>query len=125
MLAVTGELNPRMFGVSARPKLPAHISSYAWKADAKPENQNRRSIYVFAKRNLRYPLFDAFDLPDQHNSCSRRAVTTTAPQALLLLDGEFALDRARSSWRGVGGAVSLRRRGSGGASIPDGLGSAC
>ena len=102
MLAVTGELNPRMFGVSARPKLPARISSYAWKADAKPEDQNRRSIYVFAKRNLRYPLFDAFDLPDQHNSCSRRAVTTTAPQALLLLDGEFALERARSSgasWR--------------------------
>ena len=95
MLAVTGEMNPRMFGVSARPKLPAGISSYAWKADAKPEDQNRRSIYVFAKRNLRYPLFDAFDLPDMHNSCARRAVTTTAPQALSLLDGEFALERAR------------------------------
>jgi hypothetical protein len=95
MLAVSGEMNPRMFGVSARPKLPAGISSYAWKADAKPEDQNRRAIYVFAKRNLRYPLFDAFDLPDMHNSCARRAVTTTAPQALLLLDGEFALERAR------------------------------
>jgi hypothetical protein len=95
MLAATGELNPRMFGVSARPKLPDRISSYAWKADAKPEDQNRRSIYVFAKRNLRYPLFDAFDLPDMHNSCARRAVTTTAPQALLLLNGEFALERAR------------------------------
>jgi hypothetical protein len=95
MLAVAGELNLRMFGVSARPKLPERISSYAWKADAKPEDQNRRSIYVFAKRNLRYPLFDAFDLPDMHNSCARRAVTTTAPQALLLLNGDFTLDRSR------------------------------
>ena len=69
MLAVSGELNPRMFGVSARPKLPDRISSYAWKPDAKPEDQDRRSVYVFAKRNLRYPLFDAFDLPDMHNSC--------------------------------------------------------
>ncbi|HBI44680.1 MAG TPA: hypothetical protein DDY78_17785 [Planctomycetales bacterium] len=95
MLAATSELNPRMFGVSARPKLPERISSYAWKADAKPEDQNRRSIYVFAKRNLRYPLFDAFDLPDMHNSCACRAVTTTAPQALLLLNGDFALERGR------------------------------
>ena len=95
MLFVSGELNARMFGVSARPKLPDRISSYAWKPDAKPEDQDRRSVYVFAKRNLRYPLFDAFDLPDMHNSCARRAVTTTAPQALVLLNGEFALERAR------------------------------
>ncbi len=95
MLSVSGELNARMFGVSARPKLPDRISSYAWKPDAKPEDQDRRSVYVFAKRNLRYPLFDAFDLPDMHNSCARRAVTTTAPQALLLLNGDFALERAR------------------------------
>jgi len=95
MLSVSGELNPRSFGVSARPKLPDRIGSYAWKPDAKPEDQDRRSVYVFAKRNLRYPLFDAFDLPDMHNSCARRAVTTTAPQALLLLNSDFTLERAR------------------------------
>jgi hypothetical protein len=95
MLSASGELNPRMYGVSARPKLPEKISSYAWKPDAKPEDQNRRSIYVFTKRNLRYPLFDAFDQPDMHNSCGRRAVTTTAPQALLLLNGDFTQERAR------------------------------
>ena len=95
MLSISGELNPRPFGVSARPKLPDRIGSYAWKPDARPEDQDRRSVYVFAKRNLRYPLFDAFDLPDMHNSCARRAVTTTAPQALLLLNSEFTLERAR------------------------------
>ena len=71
------------------------------------QDRNRRSIYVLAKRNLRFPLFDAFDLPDMHNSCSRRSQTTTAPQALLLLNGEFdaragpAAGRARC-WRAHG-----------------------
>src|SRR5205807_432961 len=95
MLSLSGELNPRMYGVSARPKLPERISSYAWKPDAKAADEQRRSIYVFAKRNMRYPMFDAFDLPDMHNSCARRTQTTTAPQALLLLNGDFTLERAR------------------------------
>jgi hypothetical protein len=94
MLAVSGELNLRMYGVSARPKLPEKVSSYAWKPDARAEDRNRRSVYVFVKRNMRYPLFDAFDWPDLHNSCGRRSVTTTAPQALLLLNGDFTKERA-------------------------------
>jgi Protein of unknown function (DUF1553)/Protein of unknown function (DUF1549) len=94
LLSLSGELNLRMFGPSAKPKLPDKISNYAWKPDAKVEDQNRRSVYVFVKRNMRYPLFDAFDWPDLHNSCSRRANTTTAPQALLLLNGEFTQERA-------------------------------
>jgi hypothetical protein len=94
MLWASGELNLRMYGVSARPKLPEKVSSYAWKPDAKVEDQNRRSVYVFVKRNMRYPLFDAFDWPDLHNSCGRRSVTTTAPQALLLLNGDFTKECA-------------------------------
>jgi hypothetical protein len=96
MLALTGELSPRLFGTSARPALPAGVSKYAWKADTRPEDRNRRSVYVLVRRNMRFPLFDAFDLPDLHNSCSRRACTTTAPQALQLLNGDFSLDRARA-----------------------------
>jgi hypothetical protein len=95
MLSLSGELNLRMYGTSARPKLPEKISNYAWKPDAKVEDQNRRSVYVFVKRNMRYPLFDAFDWPDLHNSCSRRVNTTTAPQALLLLNGDFTQERAQ------------------------------
>src|SRR5262249_39782764 len=95
-LTLSGERNDRMFGYSARPKLPDKVSNYAWKPDASVADQNRRSIYVFTKRNMRYPLFDAFDWPDLHNSCSRRAHTTTAPQALLLLNGELALEQAKT-----------------------------
>src|SRR5262249_9731667 len=82
VLALAGNLNPQAFGISAKPELPSSLSKYAWKVDDDERSRNRRSIYVLAKRNLRYPLFDAFDLPDMHNSCSRRLQTTTAPQAL-------------------------------------------
>jgi hypothetical protein len=89
-----------MFGPSARPELPAGIDrKMAWKPDAEPHDRNRRSVYVFAKRNLRYPLLDTFDLPDLHNSCPRRSETTTAPQALSLLNGDFAWHRAQEFGR--------------------------
>jgi hypothetical protein len=93
-LALSGELTRRMFGQSARPTLPPDLSKYAWKPDQAAPDRQRRSVYVLVKRNLRYPLFDAFDWPDLHNSCSRRLTTTTAPQALLLLNGDFMLARA-------------------------------
>ncbi|MDW7995385.1 MAG: DUF1553 domain-containing protein [Gemmatales bacterium] len=90
MLVCAGELNRRMFGPSARPELPPNISRQAWKPDPQPEARHRRSIYVYRKRNLKYPLFEAFDQPDMFHSCARRARTTTAPQALCLLNGELA-----------------------------------
>jgi hypothetical protein len=104
LLAISDELNQRMFGASARPVLPAVFGKAAWKPDDSLHEQQRRSVYVLAKRNLRFPFFDAFDYPDMHNSCSRRLSTTTAPQALLLLNSELTLGRARQ-W-----AQNLRAR---------------
>jgi hypothetical protein len=104
LLAVTGELSPRLLGPPARPELPTVFGKAAWKPDEKVQDRNRRSIYVLAKRNLRYPLFDAFDYPDMHNSCSRRLSTTTAPQALILLNSELTLGPAKR-W-----AAELRSR---------------
>ncbi len=99
VLLVSGDLDPRMYGPSVHPDLPEGLGNYAWKADSKAEDRNRRSIYVLAKRNLRLPLLDAFDLPDMHNSCARRSTTTTAPQALLMLNSDFAISEARR-WAG-------------------------
>jgi hypothetical protein len=96
MLSVSGQLSLKMFGESAHPELPKGLkTNYAWKPDEKSEDRNRRSIYVFARRNLRLPLLESFDLPDMHNSCARRAETTTAPQALHLLNSEFTHEQSR------------------------------
>jgi hypothetical protein len=97
-LQVAGRLNPRLFGPSAQPELPDPVnqSRYAWDPDVITEDRHRRSIYVRASRNLPYPLLAAFDLPDRHTSCPARAETITAPQALAMLNSEFAVALARS-----------------------------
>jgi hypothetical protein len=100
LLLSTGDLNRRMGGASCRPALPADFKRYSWKPDARIADRNRRSIYVLAKRNVREPLIDVFDLPDRHNSCACRPITTTAPQALALLNGKLALAQAER-WASV------------------------
>jgi hypothetical protein len=54
----------------------------------------RRSIYVKVIRNRRDPLIDAFDGVDNFTSTADRNVTTTATQALLMINGPFAVTRA-------------------------------
>ncbi len=66
-----------------------------WKLSG-PEERNRRSVYIFVRRNSRYPMLQAFDMPDTHESCGRRDTTITAPQALSLLNGKVSLDWAQS-----------------------------
>ncbi len=96
MLLISGQLDRRMFGTSSRPRLPEGISlRYAWDPDEDVAGDSRRSIYLFVKRNMRFPMFDAFDLPDLHNSCGRRSSTTTAPQALLMLNSRLTVELAR------------------------------
>ena len=60
------------------------------------EDQSRRSLYVFVRRNLRYPFFEAFDRPDTNASCPRRPVTTIAPQALSLLNSPLSSEAAHA-----------------------------
>ena len=61
-----------------------------------PAERNRRSIYVFVRRNTRYPLFQVFDMPDTHESCPRRDTTTNPLQALTMLNSEMVLEWAQA-----------------------------
>jgi hypothetical protein len=84
-----------MGGPSIYPELPPGMAARGgWKASADEAERNRRSIYVFVKRNTRYPLFETFDMPDTHESCSRRNVTTSPVQALSLLNSDLAVQWA-------------------------------
>jgi Protein of unknown function (DUF1553)/Protein of unknown function (DUF1549) len=97
MLAVSGQLNPQAGGPSIRPELPAGLSDrYGWKTDPDSAQRNRRSVYVFVRRNLRYPFFELFDMPDTNETCGRRNRTTTPPQALFVLNSELILNHARA-----------------------------
>ncbi len=99
MLAAAERLSSRRGGAGVRPPLPAEVTSTLlanqWKVSPDPEDHRRRSIYLFVRRNLRYPLFEAFDRPDTNASCPRRNRSTIAPQALILLNSAFSLAAAR------------------------------
>ena len=87
-----------MKGPSVFPELPPELSKLSskgavWPVSPRLADRNRRSLYVFVRRNLRYPFFEVFDRPDTNASCPRRPVTTIAPQALSLLNSGLAMAR--------------------------------
>ena len=98
LLAISGQATQRAGGPGVRPPLPREITSTLlnnqWPVSKSVEDHHRRSVYLFARRNLRYPLFELFDRPDGTASCSRRKESTTAPQSLILLNSDFSVDRA-------------------------------
>jgi hypothetical protein len=107
LLASSGQLDLRVGGPSVLPELPPGIDPRGgWPTSASAADRNRRSLYVFAKRNLKYPLFDAFDAPDSNVTCAERNVSVNAPQALMLLNSALVLDGARHvAGRVLGAAV--------------------
>jgi hypothetical protein len=100
LLAAAGQLSPARGGPGVRPPLAPELVKTLlkdqWVESPNLEDHLRRSIYVFVRRNLRYPLFEAFDRPDANSSCPRRNRSTMAPQALILLNSELTLDAARN-----------------------------
>ncbi len=96
LLAVSGRLNPAVGGPGVGPV--AGLVGKTGKAGtaADPRDRCRRSIYLFARRNVRDPFLEAFDLPDSNLSCPRRERSTTAPQALALLDAAEAAEAAHA-----------------------------
>jgi hypothetical protein len=99
MLAASERLSTRTGGPGVRPPLPDELVKTLlkdqWQVSPDEEDHRRRSVYLFARRNLRYPLFEVFDRPDPSASCPRRGQSTTATQALTLLNSEFSLACAR------------------------------
>jgi mono/diheme cytochrome c family protein len=96
-LSAAGILDLTVGGPSVFPELPEAVDGYGkWRASKDPAARNRRSVYIFVRRNSRYPMLEAFDFPDTHESCARRHATITAPQALTLLNGKLALEWAQA-----------------------------
>ena len=97
-LAVAGRLNSRMGGPGIFPALPTGMPAPrgGWAVEREAAERDRRSIYIFVRRNARYPMFDAFDQPDAHESCPRRNVTTSPIQALTLLNDRLTLNWAQA-----------------------------
>ncbi len=100
MLAASNQLSQRRGGPGVRPPLPKELLvtllKNQWPVTPDKEDHRRRSIYLFVRRNLRFPIFQAFDKPDMNASCPRRNTSTIAPQALTLLNSKLSLSAARA-----------------------------
>ena len=100
MLAVTGRLNRKMYGPSMRPPISeaalqgSSDPDTIWKASNESE-ASRRTIYAFIKRSMVIPMLEVLDLCDTTRSTAKRAVTSVAPQALTLFNGDFVTEQAR------------------------------
>jgi hypothetical protein len=105
MLAVTGSLTPSLCGPMVRVPLEREVYELIftegepdglWHPTLDRRAHHRRSIYLFAKRNVRLPMLEAFDQPDTLTSCPVRPVSTFSPQALILLNGPFIQEQSKA-----------------------------
>ncbi|MCD0461488.1 DUF1549 and DUF1553 domain-containing protein [Roseiconus lacunae] len=96
MLLVSDSLESTMGGPGFKPPLPAELLKTLlkgqWKITEDPAEHQRRSVYLFARRNLRYPFFATFDRPSADQPCACRNESTTAVQSLTLFNSQTSLD---------------------------------
>jgi Protein of unknown function (DUF1553) len=59
-----------------------------------PDDKPRRSIYLQMRRTKPVAFLASFDAPTAELNCDRRAGTTSAPQALMLMNSDFILKQA-------------------------------
>lgn len=77
LLAVSGQLDPAMFGPSAE------------------ANATRRSIYLKVRRTNLHPFLQIFDAPKPFTTLGRREATNVPAQSLALLNSPFVIEQAR------------------------------
>jgi hypothetical protein len=97
ILATSGRLESRMGGPGYNiwEKNTNYVAVYKPRAELGP-GDFRRMVYQFKPRSQQDPTFGAFDCPDAALVAPRRNVSTTALQALNLLNSGFVVQQARS-----------------------------
>ncbi len=96
MLAVSGQLNTKMYGrgydlFDKRGGLSGFIPVESFKGEGL-----RRLIYAHKVRREREAVFGAFDCPDAGQSTARRRESTTPIQALNLFNSRFTLEQSEA-----------------------------
>jgi hypothetical protein len=99
-LSASGRLNPKRGGPGMRPPIPPEALAghsdpdKAWTPSDERE-ASRRSVYIHVKRSLLVPLIETLDGCDVNRSTAKRPITTVAPQALTLFNGDFVNGQAK------------------------------
>ncbi len=99
ILAITGELNPKMAGPSIYVKIPDEILAgqsvpgRGW-GESPTAEQNRRSIYIHVKRSLLSPILEGFDLAETDRTTPVRFTSVQPTQALNMLNSDWLQEQA-------------------------------
>lgn len=90
VLAVSGALDPTPGGppVTIEPKADGMVVTAAG------QSKNRRSIYLFARRNYNLTMLGVFDQPVMATNCTRRVASAVPLQSLTLLNDAVMLEQA-------------------------------
>lgn len=104
LLYASGQLTDVVGGPSVFP--PIHkalentktdfFDNKAWTTSTDPKDWNRRSLYVFTRRSMPYPLLQTFDPANPNIPHHKRDVTTTPLQALTLFNSDLTLDWSKA-----------------------------
>ena len=100
LLYASGQLNDTLGGPAVFPPIartltlgPADFDgNRAWTVSQDKADWNRRSIYIFSRRSLPYPLLQNFDPANPSLAHHKRDVTTTPLQALTLFNSEIVVN---------------------------------
>jgi hypothetical protein len=99
IMSVAGSIDLKMGG----PAIFPHVEEESLKAlfrgiwrnhDDGPEVW-RRSVYIYQKRALVFPMLQTFDMPDQSQAFGARYVSTVPTQALTLMNDDFVIRQAQ------------------------------
>lgn len=99
ILAASGKLNRQPGGPGIKPRLRPDLIPASqrnkWPAIAQENDSHwRRSVYIYAKRQLLMPMLELFDAPTTTDSCAARAESVVPTQALVLMNDEFVEEQA-------------------------------
>lgn len=97
-LAVSGLLNPEIYGPSVMPYQPDgvwNVIRHVARWRTSPDDQNhRRGLYTFFRRASPYPSLLLFDAPPRELCVSRRIRTNTPLQAMVTLNDPVYVEAA-------------------------------
>lgn len=99
VLAVSGAINLDMGGPGVKPRIRPELleASQRNKWPVVKEDgpaQWRRSVYIYVKRQLPFPMLELFDAPSTAQTCECRAESVVPTQALVLMNDDFSQQQA-------------------------------
>ncbi|HEX6707631.1 MAG TPA: DUF1549 and DUF1553 domain-containing protein [Albitalea sp.] len=90
LLYASGQLEDQVGGPAVFPPVPGNLNAgNLWEVSKDERDHRRRSIYVFVRRSVPYPLMQNFDPANPSQPHHKRDVTTTPLQALTLFNSDL------------------------------------